>query len=188
MSKKNLKLFLKYLSFTTLFFLICGFQTSFWPEIIRFLPPPPLWIIFIVFISLRWPTTSTLFFIYFLGYVMTFFSSIPLKMSLLGLICLYGVSWIFKKRFNSSSLFTFSATSAVSYLVYVLCFFMISNWLEPRPTSPLIIDRLLEMGLIFLVSSPFYILLNKIDTYFKDTEIWSAQHIQSQNSFDQSEF
>lgn len=187
MSKKNLKLLLKYLSFTAIFYLICGFQTSFWPEIIPFLPAPALWIIFIVFISLRWPTTPTLFYIYFLGFIMTLFSSIPLKMSWLGLICLYGISWIFKKRFNSSSLFTFAVTCSVSYLFYVVCFYLISMWLEPRPTSALFLDRTLEMGLIFLVSAPFYVFLNKVDTYFKDTEIWSAQNIQS-NSFDQGEF
>lgn len=187
MNKKTIKLILKYFSFTAIFFLFCGFQVSFWPEIISFLPAPPLWLIFIVFITLKWPPLSTAFYIYFIGYIATLFSSIPLKMVWISYIFLFLFAWLFKKRFHSASLYMFSIMCTISYLFYSLIYISVSYWLEQTPTSLYVLIRFLEMGLTFLLSSSIYLLLNKVDTYFRDTEIWTAQQTSLSKEYDPSE-
>jgi len=173
MSRKNLRRLVKYLLMTVIFFILCGLQTSFWPFMFGFLPAPPLWFIFIVFISLKWPSVSTLFYIYFLGYCMTYFSNLPLKMVWFSLLALYKLIWTFKSRIHSSSLILFSILCAGGYFSYSIIYIILSYTLEDRPTQILFLQRLLETGLVFIMSSPVYYLLHKIDQRFTDHEIWT---------------
>ncbi len=173
MSRKNLRRFFKYLLMTVIFFFLCGMQSSFWPFVIDFLPSPPLWFIFIVYISLKWPSLSTLFFIYFLGYCMTYFTHMPLKMVWFSLLALYTLIWTFRSRIHSTSLILFSILCAGSYVCYSVIYIALSYTFEDRPTEILFLQRLLETGLVFIVSSPIYFILHKIDQHFTEQEIWT---------------
>lgn len=174
-SKKNLRFILKYLSFTLFFFILCAFQTSLWPFIISFLPAPQLWLIFLVFIFLKWSGFSTVFYSYLLGYILTLFTLMPLKMSLLSILGIFGFVWIFKNRIHSSSLFLFSILCGACSLFYSVLYITISSSIEPNRTSLLFFDRILQAGITFLVSLVVYSVLDHLDRLFTTQEIWTTE-------------
>ncbi len=173
-SKKNLRFILKYLSFTFVFFMFCAFQTSLWPFIINFLPPPQLWLIFLVFIFLKWSGFSIVFYAYLLGYILTLFTLMPLKMSWLSILGIFGFVWLFKNRIHSSSLFLFSILCGASSLFYSVIYITISYSLEPNKTSFLFFDRILQAGITFMISLVVYSILDSLDRLFTTQEIWSS--------------
>lgn len=176
MSSKNFKIFLKYFLFTVLFFVFCAFQTSFWKVLIDFLPAPQIWLIFLVFIFLKWPGYSTVFYAYFLGYILTLFTLMPLKMSWLSLLGLYCFVWIFKNRIHSASLFLFSVLCAAASLFYSTFYILLSYSLEKKMTSFLFFDRILEAGVTFLVSSAVYLILDYLNRRLLTAETWSSKN------------
>lgn len=173
-SRKTFRNILKYLVFTFIFFIFCALQTSFWSVLIDFLPAPQFWLMFLVYIFLKWPTNSTIFYAYFLGYVLTLFSSMPLKMVWLSTLGLCGFVLFFKNRIQSTSLFLFSVLCGASSLFYSVLYVSISSSVETNATSVLFLDRVLQVGLTFLVSAPIYFVLHTIDHFFKTTETWSS--------------
>lgn len=179
MSRSSILLILKLVTFTVVFYAFCAFQTSFWPFILGTFPAPQLWLIMVVFIALKWPTFRTVFFIYFLGLIMTRFSYVPLKMAWTSLVMLIMFVWFFKNRIHSTSLFYFSILATSGSFFYSLSYILLSNWLEPAPTSIYFLHRTLEMGCNFLFSIPVYKFLDFIDKRFESTPSWgptSAPH------------
>ncbi len=176
MSSKNFKIFLKYFLFTLLFFTFCAFQTSFWNVLIDFAPAPQIWLIFLVFIFLKWPGSTTIFYAYFLGYILTLFSLMPLKMSWLSLLGLYGFVWIFKNRIHSASLFLFSVLCAAASVFYSTFYILLSYSLEKKMTPFLLIDRILEAGITFLVSSIIYLILDFFNRRLITAETWTSKN------------
>lgn len=173
-SKKSLRLILKYFFFTFIFFIFCAFQTSFWTVLIEFLPAPQLWLILLVFIFLKWPSTSAIFYAYLLGYILTLFSMMPLKMSWLSILGIFGFVWIFKTRIHSSSLFLFAVLCGACSLFYSVIYIAISSYLETNKTSFLFFDRVLQAGVTFLVSLAVYSALDMIDRLFATQETWTS--------------
>jgi hypothetical protein len=173
MSKKNIRKFFKYFVFTILFFAVCAFQTSFWSELITFVPAPQFWLIFLVYIFLKWPGFQTIFYTYFLGYILMLFTLMPLEMSWFTLLGLYAFVWLFKNRIHSSSLFLFSVLCAASSLYYSGIYILCSTILESKITSFLIFHRVLEAGMTFLASGIIYLLLDLFDRFFATDESWS---------------
>jgi hypothetical protein len=174
-SRKTFLKILKYFLFTLMFFIFCSFQTSFWAVLIHFLPAPQLWLIFLVFIFLKWPGYSTVFYSYFLGYILTLFTLMPLKISLFGILGIYGFVWIFKTRIQSTSLFLFSVLSGAASLFYSSLYLILSSSLELKMTSVLFFDRLLQAGITFLLSSVVYFILDGLHKYFDTTDDWSKE-------------
>jgi hypothetical protein len=173
-SKKTLRFILKYFFFTLIFFMLCAFQTSFWTVLIDFLPAPQLWLIFLVFIFLKWPSYSAIFYAYLLGYILTLFSMMPLKMSWLSVLGIFGFVWIFKNRIHSSSLFLFAILCGACSLFYSVLYIAISSYLETNKTSFLFVDRILQAGITFLVSLIVYSALDALDRLFATQETWAA--------------
>lgn len=172
MSRSTILLILKLATFTLVFYAFCAFQTSFWPFVLGTFPAPQLWLILVVFIALKWPTFRTIFFIYFLGLVLTRFSYVPLKMAWTSLLMLLFFVWIFKNRIHSTSLFYFSILVTGGSLFYSIGYILLSRWLEPVPTSIHFLHRILEMGCNFLFSIPVYKLLDFIDRRFESSPSW----------------
>lgn len=172
---RNLRLALKLISFSFVFFALCAFETSFWPFVIDFLPPPQLWLILIVFVSLKWPPVQAIFYIYFLGFIMTRFSYIPLKMAWISLLLLYSFIWLFKNRINSFSLFSSSVLTAAASFVYAMIYIVLSYYIEDKPTSIMFFHRVLEIGLNFLVSVPLFRLFNFAESFFTVPGDWGPQ-------------
>lgn len=174
-SKKTLRFILKYFFFTLLFFAFCAFQTSFWPVIIDFLPAPQLWLIFLVFIFLKWPSYSAIFYAYALGYILTLFTLMPLKMSWLGILGIFAFVWVFKNRIHSATLFLFSVLCGTCSLFYSALYIVLSSSLEPNQTSILFFDRILQAGITFLTSLLIYSVLDKVDRLFATQEAWTTE-------------
>lgn len=172
MSKRNLILIAKYIIFTVVFFAFCAFQTSFWPFVLNTFPSPQLWLILIIFIALKWPPVRAIFFIYFLGFIMTRFSYIPLKMAWTTLLALTVFVFLFKNRIHSTSLFYFSILVTSGSFFYSIVYLAVSRWLEPSATPIYFLHRLLEMGCNFLFSIPIYKFLDFIEQRFQSSESW----------------
>ncbi len=181
-SQKKLRVILKYFLFTLIFLIFCAFQTSFWSVLIDFLPAPQLWLVFLVFIFLKWPSYVAIFYAYFLGYLLTLFSLMPLKMSWLSLIGLFGFVWIFKNRIHSASLFLFAVLAASASLFYSGFYILISTYLEQNMTSVFFFQRLLEAGMTFLASSVVYLILDFIDLRLSTSETWSSSDTKNLNT------
>ncbi|MFN3454629.1 MAG: hypothetical protein ACK41T_06670 [Pseudobdellovibrio sp.] len=176
MTKKNLLLSLRLFIFTLVFFAFCGFQTSGWNFIFNSLPSPQLWLIFIVYIGYKWSQKLAVSYIYFLGFILTFYTYAPLKMVWMTLFALVLFIWFFKNRIHSNSLFFFSVLVTSSSLFFTLAYIIISGWLESNSTPIHFVHRLLEIGLNFLFSLPVYKFLHFIDNKLQPSEPWGPTH------------
>lgn len=176
MNKQQLRLIYKLLSFTLIFFLACGFQTSFWPNVISFLPSPQLWLIIVIFISIRWKSMNNIFFIYFLLYTLTFFSEIPLKMLWTTLAIVYFVIATVKNRIQLSGVFAFIMFCFAGSVLFEVGYYVFSDILEPVPTTAMILDRLLQILVNFIISYPVYFVLDLLDKALQTKEDWRAPH------------
>ncbi len=173
MSSKTFRNIFKYFLFTLVFVMFCAFQSSFWSILIDFLPAPQLWLIFLIFVFLKWPGFSTVFYAYGLGFILILFSAMPLKMSWLSILGLYCYVWIFKTRIHSSSLFLFSVLCGSASLFYSMFYIFLSYLLEQKMTPFLFFERLLDSGMTFLSAFPIYLFLDFINKAFAAKEVWS---------------
>jgi len=181
MSKQKISVYLKYFIFTLVFFAFCGFQSSFWPFILENLPSPQLWLIFIIFVALRWPNTNNIFYIYFLGFCMTQFSYVSLKTLWMSLFVVTIFVWTFKNRIHTNSLFFFSILVSSASLLYSVMYILISHWLEANPTPIYFVHRLLEIGCNFLFSIPVFKLLDYLNDKFKTSVDWGVTQAEQQH-------
>ena len=180
MTKRNIVLTLKLTLFALIFMLFCAIQTSFWPFMLGFLPSPQFWLILIIFIAMKWPPTVAIFYIYFLGFILTQYSHLPLKMAWIPLLLVTVFVWLFKNRIHSTSVFYFSILVTSASIFYAISYIGVSYWLEHVPTPIYVLHRLAEIGCNFLVSIPLYKFLNFFDQKFKFTESWGSAKTQPQ--------
>lgn len=173
MSKLRFRFYLKIFLFTLLFFLFCGFETSFWPNIIGFLPAPQLWLLMIFFIAIKWETIFAIFYIYFLGFCMTRFTYMPLKMAWTTLLVVSGILASLKNRIHLGQIMTFAAFTFFGSILYQICYIGFSYWLEKTPTSLYVLDRLSIVLMNFIFCYPVYAVLNYFDQIFYSDMNWS---------------
>lgn len=179
MNNARLRFYFKILIFTLLYFMSCGFGTSFWPNIISFLPSPQIWLIIIVFITIKWPPLFTIFYIYFLGYCLTAFSDVPLKMLWSSLLLVFSSIWFIKNRIRLSGAFSFITLTLFGSVVFEVSYYYFSDILETIPTTLMFSERLIQILLNFIFSYPLFFALDKVDTLIIDENDWarsSKQH------------
>ncbi|MGZ3690767.1 MAG: hypothetical protein ACXVAX_04650 [Pseudobdellovibrio sp.] len=179
MNKQQLLLFYKLLSFTLLFFVACGFQTSFWPNVISFLPSPQIWLIILLYISIKWKSTNFIFFIYFLSYCLTFFADIPLKMLWCTLAVTYFIIITVKNRIHLSGVLSFILFTLAGSFLFEIGYYLFSDILEATPTSFMFIDRLLQILMNFIFSYPIYFLLDFVDRATQIKEDWRDSSVRN---------
>lgn len=173
MTRHNLYLQLKVLTFTIFFFLVCGFQTSFWPHVISFVPGPQIWLLIIFFIILKWPPVLGVFYIYFLGFCLTQFSHIPLKMIWCSSIVTYLFLSILKSRIQLTGVFSFMLYSLVGSFFFQINYVWLSMLIEKVPTSWLILDRFTQILINFIASYFLYFILNRMNKLFSKPTDWT---------------
>lgn len=181
MNNIRLRFYFKSLIFTLLFFIACGFQTSFWPNIVSFLPPPQVWLILMVFIAIKWPAPFGIFFIYFLGYCLTNFSDIPLKMIWFSMLIVYAGILLIKNRIQLTGVFLFIIISLFSSSAFEISYYYFSDMLEVTPTTFMFSDRLIQILMNFIFAYPLYILFNKIDLFIFDENDWARTNKNNPN-------
>lgn len=164
---------LNWIIFSIIFILLCGFQSSFWPFIVSFLPSPPLWIILCVFITMKFSLYEGLFFSYFLGLILTRFSILPLKTIWISFNLMYVITWTIKSRLRSSGLKAFGLLCVLAHFMFTVLQYILSQLLEPIPTRLYIIEPLLQAGLVFIFSIPLYLFFDFIDQKISVRQQWS---------------
>lgn len=172
-TKNHIQMILKMSVFTLLFFCVCAFESSLWPSLLGSFPTPHIWLTMIMFFIIRWPLYTGIFFCYFLGFILIFFTHAPLKMIWISLNLVYILIWTIKNRVNSSSLMSFATLSAFGSLLFSIIYILISSVLEPTPTSIFPLHRLTECGLAFLFSIPMYFVCSFIEQFFSINEQWT---------------
>ncbi len=172
MNNLRLRFYFKILMFTLLFFVACGFQTSFWPNIITFIPSPQVWLIIIIFMTVRWTPLFTIFYIYFLGYCLTRFSEIPLKMIWTTSLVMFSSLLFVKNRIQLTGAFSFIILTLFGSFIFEICYFYFSDILEAIPTSFMPIERLLQILVNFVFCYPMYFMLDKFDILLFDDNEW----------------
>lgn len=172
MSNLRLRFYFKIFTFTLLFFIACGFQTSFWPNIITFIPSPQVWLIVVIFMTVRWPPLFTIFYIYFLGYCLTRFSEIPLKMIWTTTLVMFSSLLFIKNRIQLTGAFSFIILTLFGSCVFELVYYYLSDLLETIPTSLMLMDRLLQILVNFVFCYPLYFTLDKLDILLFNENEW----------------
>ncbi len=173
MSSIRLSFYLKILCFSLVFFILCGFQTSFWPNIISFLPSPQFWLLMIFFISLKWAPLFSVFYIYFLGFCLTRFSQIPLKMAWTTLLVTFSLLSIIKNRVRLSGALSFSFFTLLGSLIFEVSYVVLSKSIEQNPASVLFFDRLVQIIINFIFSYPAFRVFEWLDQAFYSKDSWS---------------
>jgi len=173
MTKIRLLFYLKIFSFTLFFFLACGFQTSFWPNIVSFIPSPQIWLLLVFFITLKWKPIFTIFYIYFLGFCLTRFSQIPLKMTWSTLLITYSLLSVLKNRVQLSGVFSFVLYCLVGSLIFQVSYVLLSDFLETVPTTVSFVERFLQVLVNFIFSYIFYFIFEWLDYTFSEKYTWS---------------
>lgn len=173
MTTVQLRFYFKIFIFTLLFFFACGFQTSFWPHIITFIPSPQIWLLLIFFITLKWKPVFTIFYIYFLGFCLTRFSQIPLKMVWTTLLVTFGLLSILKNRVQLSGVFSFVLYCLVGSFIFQISYVLLSDFLEKIPTTVSLVDRFLQILVNFIFSYIFYFVFEWLDYAFSEKNTWT---------------
>lgn len=181
MNNLRLRFYFKILIFTLVYFFACGFQTSFWPNILPFLPGPQIWLVMMIFITLKWEPIFSIFYIYFLGYCLTFFSDVPLKMVWTCSLIVFCVIWFIKNRAQLSGTLLFVLMVLVGSTVFELSYYNLSDLLEPTPTTLQFFDRVLQILINFLFSYPLYFALEKLDKLLLDENNWTRSSAADSN-------
>jgi len=178
MNSTRLRFSFKVLMFTILFFLACGFQTSFWPHIVSFIPSPQIWLIIMIFLLIRWPPLLAIFYIYFLGFCLTQFSDVPLKMIWAPSLLMFAVLWLIKNRVQLSGALFFVLLTLTGSFVFELSTYYFSGLLESIPAQLMFFDRLIQILINFIFCYPLYFFLTAFDRFLFDEDQWkkSAQH------------
>ena len=173
MTTIRLRFYFKILVFTLLFFLACGFETSFWPNLIPWFPAPQIWLLMIFFITLKWSPVFAIFYIYFLGFCLTRFSHIPLKMIWSTLLVTFFVLGVIKNRVQMSGVFSFVLFCLGGSVVFSIGYYSLSHMIEYAPTPVMFLDRLVQILINFIFSYPLYFILEWFDeTLFRKND-WS---------------
>lgn len=173
MNNPRLRYYFKILFFTLLFFLACGFQTSFWPNLTLVVPSPQIWLILIIFMTIKWPPVFTIFYIYFLGYCLLSFSDVPLKMIWSSLLIMFSLLLFVKNRIQLTGSISFIILVLFGSLIFEISYYNFSALFEFIPTSFLFTDRMLQVLINFIFSYPLYFLLDKFDVLIFDEHEWA---------------
>jgi hypothetical protein len=180
MNKQQIRYIYKLIAFTLLFFLGCGFQTSFWPNVISALPSPQVWLITLMFITIKWKSIYNIFFIFFLTYCLTAFADIPLKMLWCTWPIIYFVMISVKNRIQLSGVFSFILFTLAGSLLFEVGYYWFSDMLEATPTTIMFIDRLLQILMNFIFSYPVYFVLEAVDRWTATQEDWNESSVKQQ--------
>lgn len=160
--------------FTFVFFILCAIETSVWPFTLTFFPSPPLWIILIVFIIIRLPLYTGIFFSYFLGLILTRYTYMPLKIVWNAINLIYIFIWSIKNRFIASGFSSFAGLCAFANVLFSIFQILLSQVLESNPMGIHFFEKIIETGLVFIFSIPLYYVLHFVDSRLVGQPTWEV--------------
>lgn len=161
---------------TIVFTAACAFQATAWPDVLGAFSAPPLWLLVIVYLSLYRPGLSTILFLYFLGFVASAYTAMPLKMIFFTILILHvGISLTRERVFWSGPSY-FALASGAAVTASHLCSLVLSRILEPVAAPWMPLDRLLQIVLAIPFAYVIYTIMNVIERPFQtDVLVESAE-------------
>lgn len=143
------------------------------------MPSPQVWLITLMFITIRWKSIYNIFFIYFLTYCLTAFSDIPLKM----LWCTWPVIYFslisVKNRIQLGGVLSFILFTFAGSFLFEAGYYIFSDMLEATPTMVMPVDRLLQILMNFIFSYPVYFVLSFADRLTLAQEDWRDSSVKN---------
>lgn len=163
----------KYVLLTLICLLLCSMQTTLFPPLFSSIsihfPLPSLWLILIVYISLFFPSEYTLLFIYFLSFIVSFFTYAPVKI----LWCSVGVLFLgislLRSRIQTRTPSAFAFFTLISTLAFWLIYILFSSALEKNPIHSQPFSRIAEALINTLFAPILFISLEKFMSFFVET-------------------
>lgn len=143
--------------------LFAGFQSTFWFQIFKSIPAPLLWLNVLVYMMLYRKTLPAALGIYLLSYSLLAFSSVSLRMMWVPLILVFVIVYVIKTRVFWSGSGYFTLMSAIAVGAFNIFYFLGTIFIEKKPASFELMDRILQMILTPTFAVPTYWVLNKID-------------------------
>ncbi len=151
---------------TLIFIVFMTVEKVLWSALFFALHPPPLWLNFIVFTALYRPIKFGIFFTYFIGWILSFYTLAPLKLILFSFITVYGISLFIKSRLFMEGFFYFSVLSTIATLNFHIAWLVFSFFFEPQPASLDLVHRLIQILLTPALAIPIYYFLILFDKLF----------------------
>lgn len=125
----------RWLSTFALFFIGCLIETTLWPMMFGDLPSPQLWLIIITYIAIYREPTEGIITVYALGYLMTAFTLMPLKIILISVLFVFGVIYLIRSRLFWGGNGYFTMMVAIGLMTYHIGYFCISRFIEANAVS-----------------------------------------------------
>jgi hypothetical protein len=101
------------------------------------------------------------------------------------LAIVYFVVATVKNRIQLSGVFAFIMFCFTGSVLFEIGYFVFSDILEPVPTTAMILDRLLQILVNFIISYPAYFFLDFLDKALQTKEDWRQPH---PSQYDNPEF
>lgn len=125
----------RWISTFLVFFLSCLIQTTLWPMMFGDIPAPQLWLMIITYIGIYRQPTEGLITAYILGYLMTAFTLMPLKIILISVLLVFGVVYLIRSRLFWGGNGYFTMMVAIALVTHHLGYIFISRFMENNPTG-----------------------------------------------------
>lgn len=159
---------LNFLALFAILMTVAGFQTTFWFQVFGDVPAPLLWLNLAVYVMLYRKPVPAIFTIYAMGFILLFFTAMPLKMMWISLLILFTLVYTIKTRVFWSGSGYYTIMCGFSAFAYHLIFIALSYVIEKNPTSIEIMDRLVQIILTPSFAFPMYWVLAKLDRISQD--------------------
>ncbi len=166
--KLRWKFLLNFLILILALLILVGLQTTFWFQIFGNISAPMLWLNLVVYIVLYQKPAPAILTIYSMGFILTSFTSMPLKLMWITLLVLFMIIYGLKSRIFWSGSGYYVIMCGVSAVTFHLAYFLISLALEKTPASYEVADRLVQIILTPLFALPMYRMISSLDILTHD--------------------
>ena len=159
--------FLSLLTLVLFSFLICGFQTTLWPQFFPWIPAPLLWINLVVYLAIERKPFTALSLIYLVGFINCAFSALLLGQMLLSLFVLFWCLYFVRTRIYWPGSMYFAAMCLLGVFSFQVSYLAISFLTEDQSAGIMFFDRLAQIFLTPALSYFIFSVMKKLDRIFQ---------------------
>ena len=159
--------FLSVLSLVLFSFLICGFQTTIWPQFFPWIPAPLLWINLVVYLAIERKPFTALSLIYLVGFINCAFSALLLGQMLLSLFVLFWSLYFVRTRIYWPGSMYFAVMCLLGVSAFQVTYLAISFLTEEQSAGIMFFDRLAQVFLTPALSFVVFSTMKKLDRMFQ---------------------
>jgi hypothetical protein len=148
--------------------ILCGIQTSMWPELLGNVPAPQFWLCWILYLALYRGFLEALFMSYFFGLMMTSMTSLQLKIIWLSMVSLVGLASFARNKVFWPGLRYFMMASFLMSVGWHVVSLVLTKILEPQPVAPELLARGFEVALTTITSPLVYWTMTFLERFRPD--------------------